>query len=44
MSFTQKINVLDMIIETLREHEKALDDIVQRLEALQPKRTFKRQV
>ncbi len=29
---TERINVLDLLIETLREHEKALDDIVDRLE------------
>ena len=39
MSFTQKIDALDMIIEVLREHEKALDDLVQRIEALLPRRT-----
>lgn len=31
MSFTQKIDVLDMIIEVLREHEKALDRLVNRM-------------
>lgn len=30
--FTQKIDVLDMIIEVLREHEKELDRLIQRLE------------
>ena len=27
-----KVDVLDLIIETLREHEKRLDEIVERLE------------
>jgi len=31
MGFTEKIDVLDMIIEVLREHEKALDDLVDRM-------------
>ena len=34
MNMTQKIDVLDMIIGTLREHEKCLDEIVYRLEQL----------
>ncbi|MBC8224313.1 hypothetical protein H8E65_06975 [Candidatus Bathyarchaeota archaeon] len=29
----EKIDVLDLIIETLKEHEKALDEIVSRLDA-----------
>ena len=33
MSFTEKMDVLDLIIETLKEHEKVLDGIVYRLEA-----------
>jgi len=33
MSFTEKMDVLDLIIETLKEHEKVLDEIVYRLEA-----------
>jgi len=32
MSYTEKIDVLDLLIETLKEHEKALDEIVTRLE------------
>ena len=34
MNFTEKIDVLDLIIETLKEHEKVLDEIVTRLDAL----------
>jgi len=32
MSLTEKIDVLDLIIAVLREHEEALDDLVYRLE------------
>jgi hypothetical protein len=34
MNYTVKMDVLDLIIETLKEHEKALDEIVTRLDAL----------
>lgn len=34
MPYTEKIDVLDLIIETLREHEKSLDRIAARLERL----------
>ena len=30
MSYMEKMDVLDLIIETLKEHEKALDEIVSR--------------
>ena len=33
MSFTEKMDVLDLIIETLKEHERVLDEIMYRLEA-----------
>jgi hypothetical protein len=33
MSYVEKMDVLDLIIETLKEHEKALDEIVSRLDA-----------
>ena len=33
MSYLEKMDVLDLIIETLKEHEKALDEIVTRLDA-----------
>ena len=33
MSYLDKMDVLDLIIETLKEHEKALDEIVSRLDA-----------
>lgn len=33
MNYTEKIDVLDLIIEVLKEHEKALDEIVSRLDA-----------
>ncbi len=32
MGYTEKIDVLDMIIDVLRDHEKALDGLVARLE------------
>ena len=34
MSYTTKIDVLDLIIETLKEHEKTLDALIVRLEAV----------
>jgi CheY-like chemotaxis protein len=34
MSFTERIDVLDLIINVLNEHEKKLDDIVQRMEII----------
>ena len=33
MSYTEKIDVLDLLITVLREHEEALDELVARLEA-----------
>jgi hypothetical protein len=33
MSFTEKVDVLDLIIETLRAHEKTLNELACRLEA-----------
>ena len=32
MGFTEKIDVLDMIIDCLKEHEKTLDGLIDRLE------------
>jgi len=32
MSFSEKVDVLDLVISTLKEHEKALDEAVHRLE------------
>jgi len=32
MSFTEKIDVLDMLINILREHEEKLDELVARIE------------
>ncbi len=32
MSLTTKMDVLDLVIRCLEEHEKALDDLVDRLE------------
>ena len=34
MSYTEKIDVLDLIIQTLNEHEQRLSEIVERLEAI----------
>jgi len=36
MSFTEKVDVLDLIINILQEHEQKLDELVTRLEALVP--------
>lgn len=33
MSYIEKMDVLDLIIATLKEHEKALDAIVSKLDA-----------
>ena len=33
MSYTEKIDVLELIINILREHEEKLDELVARLEA-----------
>ncbi|MBA7490042.1 hypothetical protein ES702_00576 [subsurface metagenome] len=33
MSFTEKIDVLELLINILREHEEKLDELVTRLEA-----------
>lgn len=32
MSFTEKIDVLDMLINILREHEEKLDELTTRIE------------
>ena len=32
MSLTSKIDVLDFIIDVLKEHEKRLDELIKRLE------------
>ena len=34
MSYVEKMDVIDLIIETLKEHEKALDDIIFKIDAL----------
>ena len=34
MSFTEKVDVLDLIINILRDHEERLDALVGRMEAL----------
>jgi len=36
MSYTEKIDVLDLLITILREHEEKLDELVARLEAAVP--------
>ena len=38
MSFTEKIDVLDLLINILQEHEMKLDKITERLEALLPRK------
>ena len=32
MSYSEKMDVLDLIIETLKQHEKTLDELAYRLE------------
>jgi len=34
LSFTEKVDVLDLLINILREHEVKLDELVARLEAV----------
>lgn len=34
MSYTEKIDILELLIEILREHEKRMDDLVHSLEHL----------
>jgi len=34
MSLSQKVDVLDLIIDVLREHEKKLDELIGRLEKI----------
>lgn len=33
MGFVEKMDVLDFLIETLKQHERDLDGLIQRLEA-----------
>ena len=37
-NFTEKIDVLDLLLQTLRDHEEKLDQLVTRLEAQAPRR------
>ena len=32
MSFTEKVDVLDLLIQVLRDHEAKLDELIERLE------------
>jgi len=34
MAYKEKIDALDLVIQTLRDHEKKLDDLVTRLERI----------
>jgi len=34
VSYTEKIDVLDLLIDVLQEHERKLDELVSRLEAV----------
>lgn len=36
MSYTEKIDVLELLISILQDHERKLDEIVARLEAVYP--------
>ena len=38
MSYTQKVDVLDLLIKVLEEHEKKLDELISRLESQVQKR------
>ena len=38
MSFTEKIDVLDLLIQILQDHEAKLDQLIERLEAQPPQR------
>jgi len=38
MSFTEKIDVLDLLIQSLQDHEAKLDELIERLEAQAPRR------
>lgn len=40
MSFTEKIDVLDLLINILREHEERLDDLISRFEGAAPPRSL----
>ena len=37
MDYSEKVDVLDMIISVLKEHERTLDELISRLEKLVPK-------
>lgn len=37
MSFTEKIDVLDLIIKTMEDHEKVLDGLVAKMESMASK-------
>ena len=41
MSFTEKIDVLDLLINILKEHEEKLDQLITRLEGCAEKRSLK---
>lgn len=41
MSFTEKVDVLDMIIQVLKDHEKKLDEISRRIEAALENKDFR---
>lgn len=41
MSFTEKIDALDLIIEVLKDHERKLDEVSQRLENILEKRDLR---
>ena len=40
MSYTEKIDVLEILIEILREHEAELDALITRLEEVEGGNTF----
>jgi len=37
-NFTEKIDVLDLLIQVIQDHEAKLDECIERLEAQAPKR------
>ena len=40
MTFIEKMDVIDLIIHTLLEHEKRLDELIERLEKIVPKKVL----
>ena len=41
MDYNKKVDVLDLIINVLQEHEKKLDELISRLEKLVPEEDYR---